>query len=244
MSRRAALAFVLALALGLVAGLAYAWLVAPVAPAAAPNRLNATDRDLYLRLVAAAYAADGDRDAAMARLAAAGPDAAARLATLLADDLRAGRADAGLARLAADLDAGGAAALLLPPPSLPAATVAATATPPAPQATAAPALVRQQQPLCPGEATRRLVVRVDDAAGAPLSGVAVSTRRGDDATTTAYTGFAAVGDAGTADFALEPGATYALEIGGRVVAEGLGVVACPDGLEGGWQVELALSVED
>ena len=54
MPRRAALAFVLALALGLAAGLSYAWLVAPIAPSAAPDRLNATDRDLYLRIVAAA----------------------------------------------------------------------------------------------------------------------------------------------------------------------------------------------
>jgi hypothetical protein len=239
------LLFLLCLTLGLAGGLSYAWLVAPRPSSAAPDRLNPTDRDLYLRLVAAAYAADGDRDRATQRLAAVGPDATAHLSALLADDLDDGRPVADLAQLAAalNLDAP-AAALLAAPQPLPAVT--APATPAATTSTAAldapPAIVRRRQALCPGAATQQLVVKVVDDTGDPLPGVAVTARRtdaaGNEASSTAVTGFAATGDAGTADFTMQPGATYALELGGQVVAEELQLVGCPDGLQAGWEIEL------
>ena len=65
------LPFVLCLVLGLAAGLGYDWFVAPPPSSAAPDRLNPVDRDLYLRLVAAAYAADGNGDQAARVLAGA-----------------------------------------------------------------------------------------------------------------------------------------------------------------------------
>ena len=239
------LLFLLCLALGLAGGLTYAWLVAPRPSSATPDRLNPIDRDLYLRLIAAAYAADGDRDRAATRLASVGPDAAARLSALLAADLAAGRPVADLAQLAADmgLDAPAAALLAVPQP-LPAVT--APATPSATTSTAAPdapsAIVRRQQALCPSAATQQLVVQVVDDAGDPLPGVAVTARRtdaaGNEASSTAVTGFAATGDAGTADFTMQPGAIYALELDGQIVAEELQRVACPDGLQAGWEIEL------
>lgn len=252
MRRRSAplLLFLLCLALGLAGGLAYAWLVAPRPSSAAPDRLNPVDRDLYLRLVAAAYAADGDRDRAADRLAAAGPDAAVRVATLLSADLAEGRPVADLAQLAADLGLDApAAALLAAPPPLPAATTAVASNPnplatASPAPTAAPAVVLDRQPLCPGAATQRLVVRVVDEAGRPQPGVAVTARwadaAGNEITSTAITGFAATDDPGTADFIMQPGAIYALELDGQTVAEELQQAVCLDGLQGGWKIQLGI----
>lgn len=242
------LLFVLCLALGLAGGLAYAWFVAPSPSSAAPDRLNPVDRDLYLRLVAAAYAADGDRDHAAARLAAAGPDAPARLSALLAADLSAGRPVADLAHLAADLGLDTpAVALLVTPLSLPPATSAAaspTEATPSPAPTIAPVVVLDRQPLCPGEDMRQLVVGVVDEAGRPQPGIAVTARwtdaAGNDASSTAITGFAADSDPGTADFLMQPGALYAIELDGQLVTDDLQVIACPDGLQGGWELELRI----
>ncbi len=241
--------FLLFLALGLAGGLAYAWLVAPRPSSAAPDRLNPADRDLYLRLVAAAYAADGDRDRAAARLAAAGPDAPARVATLLGDDLADRRAVVDLAQLASDLGLyAPAAALLAAPPPLPAATATAGDDPQAtasPAPTTLPVVILGQQPLCTGEGTPQLAVRVVDEAGRPQSGVAVTARwldaAGNNATSTAITGFTATGDAGTADFTMQPGALYALELDGQSVAEDRQLSVCPDGSRGGWGIELQVT---
>jgi hypothetical protein len=253
MRRRSAslLLFLLCLALGLAGGLSYSWLVAPrpfasEAANSAPDQLNPTDRDLYLRLVAAAYAADGNREQAAARLAAAGPDVAAHLSALLAADLVAGRPVADLAQLATDLGLDAPAAALLAAPRPPAAATAAVAndtlTTPSPMPSAAPVVVLDHQPLCPGETTPRLVVRVVDEAGRPQTGVAVTARwadeAGNDAASTAITGFAADGDAGTADFTMQPGVVYTLELDGQIVAEELQLATCPDGRQSGWEIDL------
>ena len=241
------LVFLLCLILGLAGGLAYAWLVAPRPSSSAPDRLNASDRDLYLRLVAAAYTADGDRDRTAARLDAAGPDASARVAALLAADLADGRSVAELTQLASDLGLDApAAALLAAPPPLPAATADATGddllATASPAPTTAPVVVLDRQPLCTGEATPRLVVRVVDEAGRPQPGVAITARwsdaAGNEATSTAITGFAATGDAGTADFTMQPGVIYAVELDDQIVAEDLQLSACPDGIQGGWEIDL------
>lgn len=240
------LVFVLCLVLGLAGGLVYAWFVAPRPATAAPDRLNPVDRDLYLRLVAAAYAADGDRDRAADRLAAAGPDAPARLSALLAADLSEGRPADDLAHLAADLslDTPAVALLITALPLPPATAVAATVRAPLPTPAAAPVTVVSRQPLCLGAASPRLVVRVVDVEGEPLPGVALTAQRtdaaGDGATSTATTGFAAANDAGTANFVLQPGAVYALELDGQPVAEALQPIACPDGHPGGWEIELRI----
>lgn len=238
--------FVLCLALGLAGGLVYAWFVAPPPSSAAPDRLNPVDRDLYLHLVAAAYAADGDRELAAARLTAAGPEAPAQLATLLAAELSAGRPVADLAHLAADLglDAPADALLVTPLPLPPATSAAVTTRAPLPTPTAAPITVVSRQPLCPGVATQRLAVRIVDKDGQPLPGVAVTAgwadAAGNDASSTAITGFAADSDGGTADFIMQPGALYAVELDGQQAADDLQVIACPDGLQGGWELELRI----
>lgn len=243
---RTLLAFSFCLALGLAGGLAYAWLLAPAASSVGPDRLNPTDRQLYLRLVAAAYAADNDLDRAAARLAAAGPDAGAQLTALLADELRAGRPAADLAHLTLDLGLDAPAALLPPPQPLPPATSAAVVSP-TPVPTGAVTVVLDRQPLCPGQATRRLAVNVVDETGTPVVGAVVTARRTDAAgagLSSAFTGFADAGAPGTADFVMEPGAVYALALGGRVVADDLGVTVCPDGLEGGWLLVLETAREE
>lgn len=238
------LLFVLCLALGLAGGLVHAWFVAPRPSSAAPDRLNPVDRDIYLRLVAAAYAADGDRERAAARLAAAGPGAAERVATLLATDLGDGRPVADLAHLAADLglDAPAVALLVTPRPLPPATAAAATAGPLMATPTTEPVTIANRHPLCSGAATQRLVVRLVDAQGDPLPGVTITARRtdaaGNGATSTAATGFTAAGDAGTADFTMQPGVIYVLELDGQIAAEDLQLVACPDGAQGGWEIEL------
>ena len=187
---RTLLAFSFCLALGLAGGLAYAWLLAPAASSVGPDRLNPTDRQLYLRLVAAAYAADNDLDRAAARLAVVSPT---------------------------------------------------------PVPTGAVTVVLDRQPLCPGQATRRLAVNVVDETGTPVVGAVVTARRTDAAgagLSSAFTGFADAGAPGTADFVMEPGAVYALALGGRVVADDLGVTVCPDGLEGGWLLVLETAREE
>lgn len=236
-------AFAIALALGLAAALAYAWLLAPPQPAAVPAALNPGDRELYLRLVAAAYVADGDRARAAARLDAMGPSAMPQLTELLTADLRSGRSADELARLAADLGLDSPAiALALVPSPLPAATTAATLAPPA-TPTTSPIEVLSRDTLCSGRTLRHLEVSVVDLAGEPLPGMAITLRRTGgaatgDAVSIAYTGFAVDGGPGAADFELMAGARYALELDGQVVMDNLTPAVCPDGLEGGWRYAL------
>lgn len=238
-SARSRAVFAFFLLIGVTGGLAYAWLIAPPHPAAAPDRLNTVDRDLYLRLVAAAYAADGDLALAEARLESAGPNAGSRLVELLALDLAEGRPPRDIAALTANLDVtAGAVPLLAPPRGLPAATALPAAAMTTPQATPPAVTLLRQAPLCTGDAPQ-LLVHVVDQRGAPLSTIAL-TLRGDSGPSTAYTGFSVSGDAGMVDFALEPGHTYSLLFGEVVVADGLAAPTCPGGQQGGWEIQLQM----
>ena len=230
------LTFVVCLALGLLGGLAYAWVVAPAPPPGAPDRLNAVDRDLYLRLVAAAYAADGDQARAIARLDALGEEGRVRLVALATEDIIEGREPGALSRLATDLGLkGGAMALIASarplPPATTEPTAIATSTIPPVDVTLVGQTARCE------EGGQRIVVHLVDGRGEPLTGVAV-TARWDGGQSVAYTGFSATGEAGTADFVMAPGVVYGLEVGGAIVTDNLGAPMCADGLQGGWEIEL------
>jgi len=73
--------FVLAILVGIAAGLYYAWVINPGTPAAVtlPNLRQDYHTD-YILMVAETYQADGDLALASTRLAALGPDSPARLA--------------------------------------------------------------------------------------------------------------------------------------------------------------------
>jgi hypothetical protein len=72
------------LALGLGAGLLYAWVIRPARAEADPASLRADYKADYIQLVAEAFAVDGDIDRARARLAALGDADPARTVTALA----------------------------------------------------------------------------------------------------------------------------------------------------------------
>lgn len=231
--------FLLCLALGIAAGLAFAWLIAPSASPSGPDRLNAVDRDLYLRLVAAAYATDSDRARAEARLAATGPGAVGRLGDLVALDLAEGRSPRAVAQLAADLGlASGGVPLLAPPRALPPATAPPGRADIAASPTPRSITLLQQQPLCDGSGPR-LQAWVVDERSEPLTGVILAIRW-DGGRSTAFTGFSRGNDAGSADFLLQPGVVYELEVDSVVVVADLAAPTCPDGQQGGWKIELGI----
>lgn len=103
--------WLIAIILGLVAGLTYAWVVAPVRDeGTAPNSLRSDFRDEFRSAIASAYSSTGDLERARARLALLG-DAdsvqalSAQAQRALAAGQPFGRAQE-LARLASDLHAG------------------------------------------------------------------------------------------------------------------------------------------
>lgn len=240
--------FLLFLALGTVAGLSWAWLVAPRQPAgSSPAQLNIQDREIYLRLVADSYAADGDPSLAAQRLAALGPDGRSQLAALVAGDLGDARASGEVTRLATLAVALGidspAVALLAPPRPLPPATADPTAAieaTPTSQPTDGQPRFRlvDRGPLCnPGEPAGRIEILVVDTVGEPLPGLVVSVtwNEGQDAF---YTGFDAARGPGYADFDMEPDIVYAVAIADdEPSAVDLQIHACPDGKAGGWRLE-------
>lgn len=238
------LLFLFCLALGVAGGLAWAWLVAPARPNdTTPAALNGFDRAIYLHLVADNFAADGDRTRAAVRLEALGADGVAHLVALLGEELRAGRGGSDTLRLAVlaaalHVDAP-EVALLAPPLALPAATpppaaldTTSTIGPP----TGLYELIRQE-PLCvPGQATRGILVTVNDSLDAPLANIPI-TVNWDEGQNTFYTGFAGDGNIGTADFDMTAGQSYSLRVGDDAPAvAGLAAQTCPDGQEGGWQL--------
>ena len=78
------IAALIGLALGLAAGLAYAWVISPVEfTDINPAMLVPNERDEYMVLAALAYAADGDLPRAEARLALLGEEDTARTVTAL-----------------------------------------------------------------------------------------------------------------------------------------------------------------
>lgn len=104
--------FLIALALGAAAGLAYGWLIEPVEYVdTTPTSLRADYRTDYVLMVAEAYQGDGDLALAAVRLAALGPmPPEQRVVQAIDEAARRGLPRADLDRLAALADALRAAA--------------------------------------------------------------------------------------------------------------------------------------
>lgn len=239
--------FFICLVIGIATGLAYAWLVAPARPGnSSPAKLNLADRELYLRLVAATYNADGDVAAAGRRLAALGSTGTSELIDLIALDLAGGRATTGAAQLvelavALHIDAP-VVALLAPPRQLPVATAPATKAPAAAAATEVASgvnvftLLETELVCTPGEDARRIEIDVTDEDGEPLPGIAITVAWAGDGDSF-YTGFVAGQSDGYADFEMSPDTVYSIAVAGdEPLAVDIQSQFCPDGHAGGWRL--------
>lgn len=254
----------LGLAVGLVAGLYYAWVVDPVVYInAGPARLSETHKAEYIFLVSQSYAANGNWGQAQQRLAALeDPDLAATVNALLESyvrNLAPPEALRHLAALAQQLGAEGgavavfaptaaalptptlAAPLLLPTPEpLPTLTAMSSLTPtatlpPQPTEVWAYQLLNQEQ-LCDLEGAPRIEVITQDAALNDLPGTAVLVRwdGGDDRF---FTGFKPDQGVGYGDFMMAPDVSYTVAlVDGSPEVSGLRVERCADGREGGWRL--------
>ncbi len=255
MRRLTWLPVVVGVIVGIVAGLYYAWVVNPVAyTQTAPASLRADFRLDYLALIAAAYAGDGDLPRARVRLALfADPNPADTLGALAQQRLAAGRPVSevqALALLAGALGerptpfAGGET----PPPAVTAfptrtptprptalPTRTATATP------GAPFTLSTSQPVCdPDLAPPRLMVEVRDRSGRAVPGVEILVVW-DDGQSRFYTGLKPELGMGYADFTMEPGVAYTLQVShSEEPIAGLVAEACPaaDGSDypGSWRL--------
>lgn len=130
---KAGLLLVAALAAGVGLGLLYSWVISPVEIVdTAPDALSTDAKTVYVRLVARAYAAEGDLGRARTRLALLGWTEPAEAVTALAQRLAAeGQPEAqvqAVAQLAAALGAG-------PATTTPAAVAQATASVTGPEGT-------------------------------------------------------------------------------------------------------------
>jgi hypothetical protein len=224
---RTFLALLLAFALGLGGGLAYAWAINPVSYTdTSPASLREDFRADYLTLIAVAYDASGDLPRARARLAQFAYAEPAPILTALAQQrLGQGWPESqarALARLAADLTAGSAAsatpATQPATPGTPTPTRTATPVPsPAPTRTptstpGAPFRLLAQDPVCdPTLGQPLLQVEVVDAAGQPVAGseVRVVWDNGQDHF---FTGLKPDLGIGYGDFRLTPGVVYSVQL--------------------------------
>lgn len=233
------------LALGVAGGLVFAWFIVPVEPSQlTPAALNPTDREMYIRLLAAAFAADNDRPGASRRLAGLGPAAEDELLDLIMADLRAGQTSQSAGQLidlatALGLDAP-AVALLAPPRPLPQATAGASAGPatPTPPPSDDPTfiLIGSEQ-ICVQQTDVGLIeITIEDSVGQPLPGTAV-TAAWPGGHNRFFTGFQSDQSGGFADFRMEPETPYSIAIGDDPPsATGLQTHLCPDGRVGGWRL--------
>ena len=225
---KGALVLLVALALGLAAGLGYAWGVNPVSYTdTSPASLRDDFRADYLTLVASAYDATGDLPRARARLALfAYADPSPVLAALAQQRLAQGWPEAearALARLAADLQgppvpSSGSPAS--PPTAAGTPTPTRTVTPvpsPAPTRTptstpGAPFRLLAQDPVCDPDLGQSLLqVEVVDAAGQPVPGaeVRVVWDTGQDHF---FTGLKPDLGVEYGDFTFAPGITYTVQL--------------------------------
>jgi len=225
---KGALALLVAVALGLAAGLGYAWGVNPVSYTdTSPASLRDDFRADYLTLVASAYDATGDLPRARARLALfAYADPSPLLAALAQQRLGQGWPEAearALARLSADLQAQAPPASesqASPPTAAGTPTPTRTVTPvpsPAPTRTptstpGAPFRLLAQDEVCDTDLGQPLLqVEVVDAAGQPVPGaeVRVVWDTGQDHF---FTGLKPDLGVGYGDFSLTPGVTYTVQL--------------------------------
>jgi hypothetical protein len=219
----------LGVALGFAAGLFYSWTINPVEYVdAAPASLRPAFKEEYLALIAASYDFNSDLQRTRARLADLNiADPASSLSRLAQNRLAAGRPETevlALAQLAAVLGERPApltspgverpATATLPPSPTVTTTPTRTRTPAPSPTPGAPYTLRGEAEVCDpdlGEAQLQIVVL--DAAGAGIPGVEVQVIS-DAGTDRFYTGLKPELGPGYADFTMQPGTTYALQLSG------------------------------
>lgn len=253
---RFALALLTGLALGLAAGLSYAYVISPVEYTdISPAALIPDRREEYLILAASAYVADGDLDRVQARLAALADPDIARAVTALAQRAAAeGRPPdtvSALSALALALGVGPGPAPATAPGSLATPSIsrpptftqgAPTAAPSTPTLFAThPALTPTALPVYEYELAK--VEKVCDASlGGPLIQAQVQTADGkpipgvevlivwDGGRDHFFTGFKPDIGLGYGDFAMTPETTYTVSLSARSQsAEGLFAEPCDVG---------------
>jgi hypothetical protein len=259
--------------IGLVLSLAYTWVInPPPLTDTTPAALNPHDKEIYTVLIAAAYVNDGNLERARKRLAELEePDIGNTIVALAERYINEGRDARDIRSLARLADAlGGTSAAMRPfiatPTPTPTLTPTPTPRPPTPTATravqithtptATPAVrptaipgsagvsrVAQSTALCDPTSSGLLRVYVRDAAGKGVPGVQILVNwpGGEDRF---FTGFKPEADPGYADFEMEPGEVYQVELVDVKgdVAQGVGAGMadlCPDlspGVQPSWQI--------
>ncbi len=255
MNRGRAILIVFGLILGLAAGLVYSWVLSPVEYTdTAPASLRQDFKEDYLSLIASAYAASGDLDRARARLALLGviasPEEISRLAQSRLADGRPESEARALAQLAAVLGDRPSPLLGTPSPTtiqsaLPSPTGTIPPSPtfrpsPTPSPTpGAPFSLIEQEVLCDPDLPEPVIqVLVQDAAGDGVPGVQILVIW-DEGQDRFYTGLKPELGAGFADFTMQPGTTYSLQlIDGESPVTGITSEGCTspsgEGYDGSW----------
>ncbi len=265
--------FVTGFLIGLVLSLVYTWVInPPPLTETTPAALNPNDKEIYTVLIAAAYVNDGNLDRARKRLAELEePDIGNTIVALAERYINEGRDARDIRSLARLADAlGGTSAAMRPfiatPTPTPTLTPKPTPRPPTPTATravqftptpiATPAVRRTAAPgsttvfgvaqstaLCDPTISGLLRIYVRDDAGKGVPGVQILVNwpGGEDRF---FTGFKPEADSGYADFEMEPGEIYQVELVDVKgdVARGVGAGMadlCPDlspGVQPSWQI--------
>ncbi|MCK4741772.1 MAG: hypothetical protein KAS80_05775 [Anaerolineales bacterium] len=246
MNRWSYFTLIIGLLLGITAGLFYSWTINPVEYIdSSPDSLREDFKSDYITLIASAYAATGDADRARARLTWVQiTDPASTLGRLAQSGLADGRPDAevrALAQLAAMLGerplpliaspTPRGAATTTPVPPSPTATPAATPSPTtSPTATAsAPFSLSTKEKICnPALQEAQIQILVLDAAGHGVPGVKalVVWDTGQDIF---FTGLKPELGPGFADFTMQEGVTYSLQLSqGDGLETGVTVESCTD----------------
>ena len=255
------LPWVLGVIVGLLTGVFYAWKVNPVSYTQTdPTSLRADFRMDYLALIASAHAGTGDLARAHARLSVFGAedqDMAETLGALAQQRLASGypeaeaRALAGLAAALGERPIGIALASPGTPGATPVRPVTATPRPiRTPQVTStraptptpgAPFQLTRQELLCEAEGgPPRLQVQVLDASGRGVPAMEIRVVW-DEGTDRFFTGLKPELGAGYADFSLQPGTTYTVELpGSSALVTGLELETCTsgqgEGFDGSWLI--------
>jgi hypothetical protein len=258
MTRRVLLALG-GLAMGLTAGLGYAWGLSPVKDTA-PASLQRTYKDQYIQLVAQAFAVEGDVERARARLEALGEVDPARAVTAFAQRAAASGSDAesvrSLAALASALGARPATATpapasATPPPGEtaialePSATAFVPAAAPTRTPTPAPLGVFEfvgKELVCAAGAGRPLIQALMlDAGGGQVPGVEVIVEW-DGGFDHFFTGLKPELGQGYGDFEMTEGVEYAVHLVASPSASVTGIFTepCTDGagrsFPGSWRL--------
>jgi hypothetical protein len=227
--------------IGVALSLTYTWLIdPPPLTDTAPAALNPHDKEVYTILIAASYVADGDLERTRQRLEELkDPDIENTIIRLAEDYVNQGRDARDIRALARLSDAlGGTSAAMRPFIATPTATATATPTStlrpptrtptrvvrftPAPAFTATARRtatsdsaevfeVAQSTALCDPTSSGLLRVYIRDRMGKGVPGVQILVNwpGGEDSF---YTGFKPETDSGYADFVMEPGEVYQVEL--------------------------------